>query len=224
MKYFGTVENVLDPEHAGRVQVRVFPYYRQFAVEDLPWAYVLRSTDLGNTSGVGLNMHNLLVGSQVLVDFLDPQMQQPIVLGIVPREADFANMQSHLKHVLKFVDGAEIVVDETPDKEYIKIIDTQENYILMSSEGIELRVGDPEKKITIISDGKLEIKTEKDTNITTHGKTSIEGKGDMNIKCEGNTTIEAQKLSLKNISGTSQLCCLKNCLFTGALHQSPTSD
>ena len=224
MMYFGIVENVLDPENAGRVQVRIFPYYREFATEDLPWAYVLRSSDLGNTSGVGLNMHNLLVGSQVLVDFLDTKMQQPIVLGIVPRETDFADMQSHVKHILKFINGSEVVVDETPGKEYIKAIDTKKNFILMSDEGIELHVADSSRKITIYSEGDIDITTKGDTNISTTGSTNIESQGDMTIKSSGNTSIEAEKLKLKNINGMNQLCCLKNCLFTGSPHQSPTSD
>lgn len=232
MLYFGVVENVIDPENVGRVQVRVFPYYREFSVEDLPWAYVLRSTDLGNTFGRGLNQHNLIEGSQVLVEFLDPNMQQPIVLGIVPRESDFADMQSYLTHTLKFLNGSEITVDETPDKEYIKVLDTNQNYILMNKDGITIHSGKGSQTITLESEGNSKIisksnttiETSGNTNITTKGSTTIESSSDINIKSSGNTTIEAAKLSLKNITGLGQLCSLPACLFTGAKHQTPTSD
>ena len=248
MLYFGVVENAIDPDNVGRVQVRVYPYYRDFAVEDLPWAYVLRSTDLGNTFGRGLNQHNLIEGSQVLVEFLDPNMQQPIVLGIVPRESDFAEMQSYLTHTLKFLNGSEITVDETPGNESIKIIDVNQNYVLLNTEGIMIHSGKEGNKIVVESEGDVNItsktnttitaqgdtkistkgdtsiNTDSNTTISTKGNTSIKSDGNMTIKSSGNTEIEASKLSLKNILGPNKLCSLPACLFTGTPHQSPTSD
>lgn len=241
MLYFGVVENAIDPENVGRVQVRVYPYYREFAVEDLPWAYVLRSTDLGNTFGRGLNQHNLIEGSQVLVEFLDPNMQQPIVLGVVPRESDFADMQSYLTHTLKFLNGSEITVDETPGSEYIKILDVNQNYVLLNTDGITIHSGKGGNNIKIESEGDVNITSTASTTITaksdakitangntelvSKGNTKIESSGSISIKSSGNTTIEASKLSLKNISGAAgQLCSLPACLFTGAKHQSPMSD
>ena len=232
MLYFGIVENAIDPENVGRVQVRVFPYYKDFAVEDLPWAYVVRSTDLGNTFGRGLNQHNLIEGSQVLVEFLDENRQQPIVLGVVPRESDFANLQSYTKHVLKFLNGSEIIVDETPDAEYIKILDTKQNFILMDKSGISIHSGGADQVITIetngntrvVSKGDTVISTSRDTAISSNGDTTISTKGNCNIHSSGDTTIDASNLSLKSINGKNKLCSIPACLFTGAPHQSPTSD
>lgn len=241
MLYFGIVENAIDPENVGRVQVRVFPYYKDFAVEDLPWAYVVRSTDLGNTFGRGLNQHNLIEGSQVVVEFLDENRQQPIILGVVPRESDFANLQSYTKHVLKFLNGSEIIVDETPGSEYIKILDVNQNYVLFNIDGIIIHSGKAGNNIIIESEGDVNITSKTSTTIeangdikiSTKGSTSVEAdgnidinaKGDANIKSNGNATIEATKLSLKNITGAvGQLCSLPACLFTGAKHQSPMSD
>lgn len=207
MIYFGIVENVNDPLNAGRVQVRVYPFYRDFSVADLPWAYVERSTDLGQTSGRGLNMHNLMEGTQVTVEFLDKQMQQPIVRGIIPRESDFDNMQSFVVHRIKFLNGSEIIVDETPDAEAIKVIDPNKNYILMDTSGITIHVGDEKRNIVIESAGKINvtadnditvntkknasIKSEGDTKIESAGKMEIKSEGDMNIQSSGNMTIES---------------------------------
>lgn len=255
MLYFGTVEDIKDPLDSGRVRVRVLPFYREFSVEDLPWAYVTRSTDFGNTYGRGLNQHNLIEGSQVLVEFLDQEMQQPIVLGIVPRTSDFANMQSYLTHTLKFLNGSEITIDETPGNEYIKILDVNKNFVLMDGNGITIHSGKEGSKILVESEGDTEITTKTsttinattdvnvtaggnttidtsgNTTITTKGDTSVKSEGslnieaaDANIKASGNATIEASKLSLKNIMGSSQLCKLPACLFTGAPHQSPSSE
>lgn len=238
--FFGIVENIADPVNSGRVQVRVMPHYRSFAVEDLPWAYVLRSTDLGNTFGRGLNQHNLIEGSQVLVEYLDRNMQQPVVLGIVPRESDFAEMQSYLTHTLKFLNGSEITVDETPGKEYIKIVDVNQNYVLLNTEGITIHSGKEGNKIVVESEGDTKITTKNnttiesgaDTKITTKGNatiktsgnTKIESSGNTDIKSSGETTVEGSKLNLKNILGANKLCSLPACLFTGAVHQSPNSD
>ena len=43
--FLGIVEDIMDPLEMGRVRVRVFgmhsPYYKDIAVEDLPWAQVM---------------------------------------------------------------------------------------------------------------------------------------------------------------------------------------
>lgn len=240
MLYFGIVENILDPEKAGRVQVRVFPYYQDFSTEDLPWAYVLRSTDLGNTYGRGLNQHNLIDGSQVIVEFLDPDFQQPLVLGIVPRKTDYADMESYVTHTLKFLNGSEITVDETPGKEYIKILDVNQNFVLLSTDGITIHSGKAGNNIVIESEGDTNITTKTNTTIDASGDVKLSAKsnidvkasgnmtikssGETSIKADGNATIEGSKLSLKNILGKNQLCSLPACLFTGTMHQSPNSD
>lgn len=232
MFYFGRVENIHDPLNIGRVQVRVIPFYNDLNSNDLPWAYVLRSTDLGLTLGRGLNQHNLINGSQVMVDFLDPNMQQPVVLGVIPREADFVERIDPLIHTLKFLNGTEIRIDETPDESFIKVTDVNQNFILMSNTGVTVHVGNADYKIILESAGDINLESNGSTNITTKkdtvikstGDVNIESTGSTNIKASGETTIEGSKLSLKNILGTSQLCCLPKCLFTGGQHQSPNSD
>jgi hypothetical protein len=232
MIYYGIVENINDPLNAGRVQVRVYPFYRELDIKDLPWAIVERSTDLGQTSGRGLNQHNLMEGTQVTVEFLDQQMQQPIVRGIVPRESDFANMQSFTTHTIKFLNGSEITVDETPGMEMIKVIDPNKNFILLNTSGITIHVGDPSKKIQIESEGQVNMTSTSNMTITSSGNMKIDSSGNLDIKASGNTnlkstgetTIDAAKLNLKNILGTSQLCSLPVCLFTGTKHQSPNSN
>ena len=196
MLYFGIVEDIQDPLNSGRVKVRVLPFYRELSVEDLPWAYVTRSTDFGNTYGRGINQHNLIEGSQVLVEFLDHQMQQPIVLGIVPRTSDFADMQSYLTHTLKFLNGSEITVDETPGDEYIKITDTNKNFILMNGEGITIHTGKTGNKIVIESEGDAEITTTANTTVNAKADVSLTAGGNTSIETTGNTSI-SKKVKLR---------------------------
>lgn len=248
MIYFGTVENIDDPLDSGRVQVRVFPFYRDFNTKDLPWAFVERSTDFGPTNGRGINQHNLIEGTQVTVEFLDDQLQQPLVRGILPRSDDFGDNPSVLTHELKFLNGAKITVNETPDDPYIEVLDTQKNVIRMDNTGITIHVGDSTHKVNVESSGDIKLeatgsiytKSGQNTSITatgetsidstgnlsikSSGETSIESSGNTNIKSSGETTIEGSKLNLKNILGKNQLCALPACLFTGTPHIQPNSD
>ena len=216
MIYFGIVENINDPLLAGRVQVRVQPFYRNFALEDLPWAFVERSTDFGPTNSIGWNQHNLQIGTQVTVEFLDDKMQQPLVRGIVPTEAEISSNPSFNKRTLEFANGAKITIDGAAGEAGISVYDGAGNYIITDKDGIYLTNTNPSQKIKIESKGDIELKATSDINITVTGNA--------NIKSTGETTIDATNLKLKNIMGTNKLCSLPTCLFTGAIHQSQSSD
>lgn len=200
MIYFGIVENIQDPLKSGRVQVRVYPFYKDFAVKDLPWAYVERSTDFGPTAGRGINQHNLVIGSQVTVEFLDLQLQQPIVRGVLPRTDDFNEETSFTEHTMSFINGTKITVNEDPEDPYIRIIDTEKNVIEMNTQGIIIHVGDSKKVINLESEGDVNIisgnsvnvKDGKDLKIEVSGDSSITTKGDTKISTSGKTDIESK--------------------------------
>ena len=242
MVYFGIVENVNDPEQNGRVQVRVFPFYRDIKTDDLPWALVERSVDLGPTYKGGLDKSNLINGTQVTVEFLDQHMQQPLVRGILPRATDILKDEVYnpAKKVYKFLGGAVLEIEEGSKDTVFKFYDNLSNTIWIDNEGISISTVKDGAKIHLSSGDNLQIDVEKDSTVTIKGNSTInvEGdsnvsvkgtsnvnvEGDCNIKSSGNASIEASKLSLKNINGTSQLCSLPFCLFTGAKHQNPSSD
>lgn len=91
--YYGVVENWIDPDKRGRVQVRVFGLHTELKsetinegikTEDLPWAEIEGSpygssmTGLGWWGGVPLN------GSYVRLYFRDgKEKQQPVVVGTI---------------------------------------------------------------------------------------------------------------------------------------------
>lgn len=217
MIYFGTVENINDPEQAGRVQVRVQPFYRDFDVEDLPWAFVERSTDFGPTNGVGWNQHNLLPGTQVTVEFLDDKMQQPLVRGVVPTITDMSHNPSFKKRTMEFLNGTKITVNETAGEESISIADALGNVIITDKDGIYLSNVNPSQTIKIESKGKVEV-------VAKSGDITLDTAANVNITSKGETVIDATNLKLKNIMGPNKLCSLPACLFTGSIHQSQSSD
>ena len=87
MLYFGTIEDRMDPKEMGRVRVRVFGIHSADKINDiptsaLPWAPVMNPTTSPGTSGLG-EAPFLVPGSWVVVQFLDREMQSPIVMGTV---------------------------------------------------------------------------------------------------------------------------------------------
>lgn len=90
--YQGIVENNIDPLKLYRVQVRIWGIHTEnkadpelenyIPVEDLPWAPVLMSGS--GIDGMG-EFTPIAKGTTVVVSFLDPEQQRPIIIGTLPR-------------------------------------------------------------------------------------------------------------------------------------------
>ena len=83
--YTGCVENRNDPLKLGRCQVRIVGLHTESKVtlptEDLPWAYPMQPITSAGTSGVGSAPLGPVEGSWVLMVFMDPDQQMPMMLG-----------------------------------------------------------------------------------------------------------------------------------------------
>ena len=93
--YYGVVENNIDLEKLGRVQVRVVGKHTEnrtdsaqadyMPVVDLPWAQTLQAgTTISNQGGFQIPKN----GTVVIISFMDADEQIPIILGSVPKIAD----------------------------------------------------------------------------------------------------------------------------------------
>jgi hypothetical protein len=91
--YYGVVENNIDSEKLGRVQVRIVGKHTDnrtdptaqdyMPVTDLPWAQVLQQgTIMSNESSMFTVPKN---GTVVVLSFIDEDEQFPIILGSVPK-------------------------------------------------------------------------------------------------------------------------------------------
>lgn len=86
MKMFvGCVENRNDPLQLGRCQVRIIGLHTEdktlLPTEDLPWAYPVQPITSAGVSGVGSAPIGPVEGSWLLISFLDPDLQQPLMVG-----------------------------------------------------------------------------------------------------------------------------------------------
>ena len=84
--FIGVVENRMDPNFLGRVQVRCVGDHTNDNVdlptEDLPWAMVMQPTTSGAQTDVGRSPTGLVEGSWVVGFYLDgADAQQPLVIG-----------------------------------------------------------------------------------------------------------------------------------------------
>ena len=83
--YSGCVEDRNDPLKLGRCKVRIVGLHTESKVslptEDLPWAYPIMPVTSAGTSGIGSAPLGPVEGTWVLITFMDPDEQMPMMLG-----------------------------------------------------------------------------------------------------------------------------------------------
>lgn len=96
--FYGIVENNNDPEKLGRCQVRILGKHtpnrtdgsddNYLPVEDLPWAEAIHPINSPNISKQSTLFGSPAQGSVVIITYLDPDEQLPLMLGTIARIAD----------------------------------------------------------------------------------------------------------------------------------------
>lgn len=93
--FFGFVENVLDPQKDGRIQVRVVGYNSDnpgiLPTSSLKWFSAIGGMG-ASLGGVGDSPTGYLVGSLVFGFYLDKNLQEGIVLGSVVGQGDVSSL------------------------------------------------------------------------------------------------------------------------------------
>lgn len=83
--YSGCVEDRNDPLKMGRCKVRIVGLHTESKVslptQDLPWAYPITPITSAGTSGIGTAPLGPVEGTWVLITFMDPDEQMPMMLG-----------------------------------------------------------------------------------------------------------------------------------------------
>jgi len=168
----GIVRNINDPLKSGRVKVNIIGIYNNITDEDLPWAYVLRTNEFSINENVGLSNHNLVVGQQVIVAFLDNNFQQPLVIGTIPSTDDISTNTSLTKHTLKTSSGHIITIDDTDGSETISIVDKNSNQVIMKDTSITVKATTVKIDCT---DGEVTGNLKVDKNLIVGGNSTISG-------------------------------------------------
>lgn len=88
--YVGEVRSIKDPSYSGMCQVRIYNKQndeQQVKDEHLPWCTPLHPITSAATAGVGIIPSGMVVGSRVLVSYLEDDIgeQHPIIIGTLGR-------------------------------------------------------------------------------------------------------------------------------------------
>jgi hypothetical protein len=99
--YLGIVENAADPEHIGRLKIRVPAVYGNIGspvgaigVDDLPWALPMGLPAGGSNASGGLSMLPV-AGDQVAVQFLDNDPDKPVWQWLMQTRGQAKNLKLH---------------------------------------------------------------------------------------------------------------------------------
>lgn len=119
MKLFvGCVENRNDPLQLGRCQVRIIGLHTEdknlLPTEDLPWAYPVQPITSAGVSGVGTAPIGPVEGTWLLLSFLDPDCQQPLMVGSLGGSFQTASALANGQIVHNSVDADGTVVEAVP--------------------------------------------------------------------------------------------------------------
>jgi hypothetical protein len=93
--YTGCVEDRNDPLKLGRCQVRIVGLHTEdktrLPTKDLPWAFPVSPITSAGVSGIGSTPIGPVEGSWVLIMFMDPDQQLPIMMGTLNGVAQIEN-------------------------------------------------------------------------------------------------------------------------------------
>lgn len=208
----GQVENIVDPEKSGKVQVQIYNYYElapngNLEKDDLPWAIPVLPTTSPSFNGVG-DTPQFEKGTKVFGFFIDGShaglVSKPFIMGtipIAPEGDENRNSLSMLARGKNNIEPKEVSKIE-PDLEYKteypynRVIRSRKHVIEIDdtngAERIRIHHGSG-SEITIKPDGTLTIKSVKDRFELVGGNLNIDVRGDTTINSDGNLRIKADK-------------------------------
>jgi len=193
--FYGVIEAVVtdnkDPEAYGRIQVE-FPWLGGGTLS----AWARMSTPMaGNAMGWVIYPE---VGDEVLIDFVNGNVNEPIILGALfngkdKPPFDNADGENNIRTLVSR-SGHVIEIDDTSGAEKITLRDT--------SGGLEIVMDTAEKLISFKSSG--DITFEATSNWTVEAK-EISMKASSNVKQEAGANFEAKAGANNNIEGGGQV-------------------
>lgn len=176
----GVVTDNADPDHMGRVKVRLFWNSDQ---EETPWIRVL-SPHAGKDRGWFCLPEK---GDEVLIGFDRDHPETPVVVGSLYNKVDAPRSETKNNQ-----NDIKVFVTKGGNRIFIKDTDNQEEITITTKEGknqVSLKMGGT-PQITLKSDGKIlldakeiVLKAKKTLSCSSDGKTEV--KGTSGVKVEG---------------------------------------
>jgi len=209
----GRVENINDPEQAGKVQVQIYNFYElaphgKMEPEDLPWCIPLLPTTSPSFNGIG-DTPQFVVGSRVFGFFTDGAhaglVSKPYIFGTMP----FAPGEESLNSIPLLARGRDsveekkvspIVEDAVYRAEYPlnRVIRSRKGHTIElddtdNNERIRIRHGLNNAYVEIAPSGAITISTDNNVIVAAGGTADIHARKDAVIKADGNLKISSDK-------------------------------
>lgn len=207
--WIGKVEDINDPEKAGKVQVQIFNYFElppagKTQKEDLPWCIPLLPTTSPSIDGIG-DTPQFVVGSRVMGFFVDGGnhglVSKPYIMGTMPIAPDDDNKNS-ISFLARGKDTVEekkvspVVQNSSYKAEYPlnRVIQSRKGHIIElddtdGGERIRIRHGTNKAYVEIAPSGAVTISTEDNVIVAAGGTADIHAKKDALIKADGTIKI-----------------------------------
>jgi Rhs element Vgr protein len=190
----GTVKKMYDdPENQFRILVDV----PLFGVGGHGiWA---RLTNFYSTNGAGA-FFMPEVGDEVILGFLNEDPRYPIILGSVyngQKNPPFTGLQPDEKNTLKaIVSKSGMYIQFNDDKKILTITTPQNNTIIIDDDQAQIKVIDQNNNIVLLSSDGITVTSFKDITLTADGKVNITGKQGVTIKAPGGD-VEVKGINIK---------------------------
>lgn len=171
MFYRAVVENNIDPEQFGRVQVRVLGVHDEgsdVSTDALPWAEVSGGTDFGLVNGVGITSV-LRIGTMVWVFFNNDDFNYPVVFATIKGSSDVNDVAKRSYAdvaTIKTASGHLIELGDAAGSEQIKITHKTGTFILIDNTGSISINGIKDNKFDLVGNSTETIKGNFEENIT----------------------------------------------------------
>jgi hypothetical protein len=209
----GRIENINDPEKAGRVQVQIYNYYEipphgKIQKEDLPWCIPILPTTSPSFNGIG-DTPQFVEGSRVIGFFVDGShaglVSKPYIFGTMPFAPGDENKNSipllaRGKDSVKENKVSPVVPDASYKAEYPynRVIQSRKGHTIElddtdGSERIRIRHGTNSAYIEMSSTGAITISTSGNIVVAAGGTADIHAKGEALIKADGNIKMNSDK-------------------------------
>lgn len=216
----GRIENINDPDKAGKVQVQIYNYYEippygKVQKEDLPWCIPILPTTSPSFNGIG-DTPQFVEGTRVFGFFVDGAhaglVSKPYIIGTMP----FAPGDENKNSIPLLARGRDSVNESkvspvVPDSSYKaeyplnRVIQSRKGHTIElddtdGNERIRIRHGTNNAYIEIAPSGNITISTSNNIVVAAGGTADIHAKGEALIKANGNIKMSSDK----NIDITSK--------------------
>lgn len=189
--YRAVVKDRDDPLQAGRVKVKVYPMFKDFDDDALPWA-IPGDPLMGGFADVGsLFLPEVEAHVYVFFENGDPRYPvyfcgAPALSGGVPDQPKEGREGYPYKKVYKTRQGITFEIDDTPGSETVKVTHPSGYTSTITEEGSSEEVVVKDKTVSVSGNYQL----------TINGNGNIMVSGDADIEAGGETTIKGNKVNL----------------------------